>query len=426
MNYNSLSIDLAKQYDDEDRLKSFRNEFFGAETNLIYFDGNSLGRLPNKTKSHLEDVIKYQWGDRLIRSWNEGWYSLAETVGEKISKVIGAKNNEVIVSDSTSINLYKLVHAALKLNDKKTKIITDEFNFPSDHYIIQGILKQLSSEYKIEIVKSLDGITIPIESLESTIDDETALVVLSHVAFKSSFLYDLNKITEITHKKGALILWDLSHSIGAVDIELNKANADFAIGCTYKYLNGGPGAPAFLFVRNDLQKKLISPIWGWFGDDDPFEFRIDFKSAKGIHKFLVGTPPILSLSAVDSSVDITIEAGIKNIRNKSIQLSEYLLYLFNRKLKNLDFTLGSPENFKERGSHISIQHKEAYRICKALMDENNEIVIIPDFRAPNNIRLGLSPLYNTFQEVWKVVEILGNIVEQKSYRKYKKSISGVT
>ena len=235
---------------------------------------------------------------RLIRSWNEGWYNLAETVGEKISQIIGAMEDEVIIADSTSINLYKLVHAALKLNYKKTKIITDEFNFPSDHYIIQGILKQLSSEYKIEILQSNDGITIPIESLESTIDDETALVVLSHVAFKSSFLYDLDKVTEIAHKKGSLILWDLSHSVGAVDIELNKANADFAIGCTYKYLNGGPGAPAFLYVRNDLHEKIISPIWGWFGDDDPFQFRLDYKPAKGMQKFLVGTPPILSLSAV--------------------------------------------------------------------------------------------------------------------------------
>ena len=247
-------------------------------------------------------------------------------MGGKISKIIGAREDEVIIADSTSMNLYKLVHAALKLNDKRTKIVTDEFNFPSDHYIIQGILKQLSSEYKIEIVKSNDGITIPAESLESKIDDDTALVVLSHVAFQSSFLYDLDKVTSVAHKKGALILWDLSHSVGAVDIDLNKSNADFAIGCTYKYLNGGPGAPAFLFVKNDLQEKIISPIWGWFGDHDPFEFRLNYKSAKGMQKFLVGTPPILSLSAVDSSIDLIIDAGIKNIRNKSIKLSEYMIY----------------------------------------------------------------------------------------------------
>jgi kynureninase len=426
MDNNSLSIDLAKQYDDQDRLKSFRNEFVASKTNLIYFDGNSLGRLPIRTKKHLESVINHQWGDRLIRSWNEGWYNLAETVGEKISKIIGAREDEVIIADSTSINLYKLVYAALKLNDKKTKIVTDEFNFPSDHYIIQGILHQFSSEYKIEIVKSNDGITIPAENLESQINNETALVVLSHAAFKSSFLYDLDYITNIAHNKGALILWDLSHSVGVVDIELSKSKVDFAIGCAYKYLNGGPGAPAFLYIRNDLHEKIISPIWGWFGDDDPFQFKLDYKPAKGMQKFLVGTPPILSLSAVDSGLDIILEAGIKNIRDKSIQLSEYLLFLFDKKLKDLDFILGSPNDFSNRGSHISIQHEEAYRICQALMDENNEIVIIPDFRSPNNIRLGLSPLYNSFQEVWNVVDSLVNIVEQKSYLNYNKSISGVT
>ena len=426
MNINSLSIDLAKKYDDQDSLREFRNQFFSSKTNLIYLDGNSLGRLPLKTKKHLESVINYQWGDRLIRSWNEQWYSLAKKVGGKISKIIGAREDEVIIADSTSMNLYKLVHAALKLNDKRTKIVTDEFNFPSDHYIIQGILKQLSSEYKIEIVKSNDGITIPAESLESKIDNDTALVVLSHVAFQSSFLYDLDNVTSVAHKKGALILWDLSHSVGAVDIDLNKSNADFAIGCTYKYLNGGPGAPAFLFVKNDLQEKIISPIWGWFGDHDPFEFRLNYKSAKGMQKFLVGTPPILSLSAVDSSIDLIIDAGIKNIRNKSIKLSEYMISLYFEKLKDLGFILGSPENYSNRGSHISIQHDEAYRICQAMMDENNEIVVIPDFRVPNNIRLGLSPLYNSFQEIWKVVEILVNIVNKKSYLNYKNTISGVT
>lgn len=426
MNKNISSISLAKEYDSKDDLKKYRKEFYEPNSNLIYLDGNSLGKLPIKTIEHLNNVISNQWGDRLIKSWNENWYDLAKRVGGKISKIIGAGEDEVIVADSTSINLYKLVYSALKLNNKKNKIVTDEFNFPSDHYIIEGILNQFTSEYKFEIIKSNDGITIPIENLISKIDNNTSLIVLSHAAFKSCFLYDIEEITNLAHKKGALILWDLSHSVGVVDIELNKSKVDFAIGCTYKYLNGGPGAPAFLYVRKDLLSKIISPIWGWFGDQNPFEFNLNYKPAEGINKFLVGTPPILSLAAIDSSIDLVIEAEISNIRNKSIKLSEFFLQLFFDKLANHNFKLGSPRDYRNRGSHVSIQHKEAYRICKAMMDEKNEIVIIPDFRAPNNIRLGFSPLYNSFEDIWKVVNTIESIIVQKTYLTYENNISGVT
>jgi kynureninase len=330
------------------------------------------------------------------------------------------------VADSTSINLYTFVHAAINISKYTTKIITDEFNFPSDHYILQGIISQLAAKYEITVIKSRDGITIADEDLISEVDDNTALVVLSHSAFKSAYLYDMEKITQAVQKKGALILWDLSHSAGIADVKLNKCHVDFAIGCTYKYLNGGPGSPAFMFAREDLHDKLTSPIWGWFGDEHPFNFDLNFKPAKGMNRFFVGTPPILSLAAVDSGIDLVLKAGIGNIRKKSIDQTEYLIYLFNQKLKPLGFSLGSPVSSNRRGSHISIRHPEARRIIQAMTDENNETIVIPDFREPDNIRLGISPLYNTFTEIWKAIEIIENIAVHKRYLNYNPQIRGVT
>lgn len=426
MQFDSTDLSLAKQLDEKDKLKDFRKEFVHADSKTIYLDGNSLGRLPFKTQTKLKKVVDKEWGERLIKSWNEGWYELSTKVGSKIAKVIGAKETEVITADSTSINLYKLVFAALKASSGKNKIVTDEFNFPSDHYIIQGIVNQLGKEYQIEIVKSRDGITIDIEDLKKVIDKNTAVVTLSHAAFKSSFLYDMKEVTKIAHEKGAYVLWDLSHSVGAVDIELNKSNADLAIGCTYKYLNSGPGAPAFLYVRDDLQEKLTSPIWGWFGEQNPFEFGSQFRQADGIRKFLIGTPPIISLSAIDSSIDLSLEAGIVNIREKNILLSEYLIYLFNELLLPLGFSLGSPVDSTKRGSHVSIKHKDAFKICKAIIDEQNEKVVVPDFRQPDNIRLGLSSLYNSFEDVWNAVAVIREVVESESYKNYESTDDIVT
>ncbi len=426
MKFDSIELSLAKQLDKEDKLKDFRKEFVHADSKTIYLDGNSLGRLPFKTQERLKSVVDKEWGERLIKSWNEGWFELSTKVGSKIAKVIGAKENEVIVADSTSINLYKLVFSALKASPGKNKIVTDQFNFPSDHYILQSIVDQFNEDYKIEIIQSRDGITIDIEDVEKAIDESTAVVTLSHAAFKSAFLYNMKEVTKIAHEKGAFVVWDLSHSVGAVDIELNNANADLAIGCTYKYLNSGPGAPAFLYVREDLQEKLSSPIWGWFGDKDPFEFDLQFREAEGIKKFQIGTPPIISLSGVDSSIDITLDAGIKNIREKSVKLTEYLIYLVNELLLPLGFTLGSPIDADKRGSHFSIRHKEGYKICKAIMDEQNEKIVIPDFREPDNIRLGASSLYNSFEDVWEAVHIIRDIVVNKKFNKYEKTKEKVT
>ncbi len=254
-------IEFAIKMDQDDPLKDYRNQFFIPETNTIYLDGNSLGRLPLKTREKIEHQVDHQWGTRLIRSWNEGWYECSSEVSKKLARIIGANEDEVISCDSTSINLYKLVFAAVKSRKGRTKIVSDDRNFPTDLYIIQGIIDQLGPEYELLIARSNDNQTFDLESLEKIIDHQTAIVILSHVAFKSAYMYDMEKVTQLVHQKGALMLWDLSHAAGAVTLTLNKYNVDLAVGCTYKYLNGGPGSPAYLYVKKELQDHLTPPTW---------------------------------------------------------------------------------------------------------------------------------------------------------------------
>lgn len=424
-------MDSTKEYalllDSQDQLKAFRNRFFIPDMETIYLDGNSLGRLPNKTRELLEEVVEKQWGKELIESWNKHWYLQSEQLGDKIAPLIGASKGEVVVSDSTSVNLYKLAHAALKLQKGRTEVVSDNFNFPTDLYILQGLIKEFGTEYKLNLARSNDGITIDLDEIKSRINSNTALVVLSLVAFKSSFLYNLEEITNWAHQQGALVLWDLSHAAGAIPIQLNNGNVDLAIGCTYKYMNGGPGSPAFLYVRKDLQDKLSSPIQGWFGDAQPFEFDLNYRPAKGIRRFLTGTPPVLNQMAIEPGIDMINEAGIDNIYKKSTHLSEYFLALVLEKLINLGFEIGSPKDMAARGSHISLKHIEAYRICQALIHpKSNNVKIIPDFREPDNIRFGFTPLYTTFSEIWTTVERLKNIVEMNEFEMFSKEKKTVT
>ena len=417
---------FVNKLDEKDSLKLFRSRFFFAD-NTIYLDGNSLGRLPLKTKNLLQNVVEEQWGTKLIESWNKHWYEKSSQLGNKIAKLIGASEGEVIISDSTSVNLYKLAHAALEFQKGKTRVLSDVFNFPTDLYILQGILKEFGPKYELVLAPSKDDITIDFAEFEKNINEKTALVVLSLVSFKSSFLYDAEKITALAHKNGALVLWDLSHAAGAIPVNLNQTGADLAVGCTYKYLNGGPGAPAFLFVKKELQEKLISPIQGWFGDDRPFAFDLNYQPATGIRKFLAGTPPVISQMAIESGIDLILEAGIENIRNKSIQQTEYFIFLARHFLFELEFSLGSPNDYNQRGSHVSLKHKEGYRICQALIyPENKAEKIIPDFREPDNIRFGFVPLYTSFTEVWQTVQRLKEIVQTKEFELHSKIKKGVT
>lgn len=417
----------AVDLDDLDELSEYRSKFISGDEKLIYLDGNSLGKLPAESKAILERSVNIEWGERLIRSWNEGWYTKSSELGDKIAQIAGASEGEVVITDTTSVNLYKLAHAALNFKKGRTRVVTDELNFPSDLYILQGLIKEFGVGYELVIVSSRDGMSIDTRDLEEMIDDNTALVSLSHVAFKSSFRYNMKEITSLVHDKGAMILWDLSHSIGAVPGELNESNADLAVGCTYKYLNGGPGSPAFLYVRKNLQDKLSSPIWGWFGEKNPFDFELKYRPGEGIKRFLTGTPPILSLSAIEPTLDMMNKIGMYRIRKKSVSQSDFLLRLAEKFLYPLGFQSGSPMDPEKRGSHLSLRHPEAYRICKALIDPGmGETVVIPDFRDPDNIRLGITPLYTTYTELFMAVREIRNIAEDKLYLKYSSEREQVT
>jgi kynureninase len=414
-----LTREFALEADANDPLKDYRTKFQLDDPHLIYLDGNSLGVLPRETVGKVNHVVEYEWGQRLIRSWNEGWYHRAEEIASKIAGIIGAREDEVIVADSTSVNFFKLAWAALKIKGERKGILSDTLNFPSDIYLLQGLADMVGSSHNIKLAESDDGIGMNLSALEKLVNEDTALLTLSHVTFKSAFRYDMKQVTRLAHEKGALVLWDLSHSVGAVPVKLNNCNADMAVGCTYKYLNGGPGAPAFLYVRRDLQEKLQSPIWGWFGADNPFAFGLQYAPAQGIRKFLAGTPPVLSLSALDTSLDLISSAGIDKIHSKSKDQGQCLIRLFYHFLKPLGYSLGSPKDPEMRGSHVSLRHKEGYRICKALIDPDiGGKTIIPDFREPDNIRLGITPLYTTYNDLYETVMQLKAIVEGEWFKKF--------
>ena len=427
MKFRDTSITSARDLDATDELREFRDQFVINDPDTIYLDGNSLGRLPRKTIKILKNAVEHQWGDRLIRSWNEGWIEASGRIGAKLALLIGAKPDEVIMADATSVNLFKLAAAALKDKKGRSKIVSDELNFPSDLYILQGLSHLLGAGHTITLVKSDDGFQVKPEAFLKMIDENTALVALTHTCFKSGFIHDMALINEMAHEKGAYVVWDLSHSIGAVSVDLAGTNADLAVGCTYKYINGGPGSPAFIYVRKDLQKKLMHPIWGWLGSKDPFSFDIDFIPADTITRFQVGTPPILSLLAVEPGLDLHLQAGMERLRKKSMVQSEYLLFLFNKWLVPLGFILGSPEDPMKRSSHVSIRHPEAFRINRALIEANPPAVkVIPDFRTPDNIRLGIAPIYTTFEDIHRAMKRIKEIVEGKIYEHYSDEKQQVT
>jgi kynureninase len=412
------SPDFAKQLDSQDSLASYRQQFVINDPDLIYLDGNSLGMMPKAAQENFHRVVNEQWGTDLIRGWNKGWWDAPNRVGDKIGRIIGAAAGQTLISDTVSVNLFKLASAALTFQPDKTRIITDTFNFPSDLYILQGIKQNFGNRHEIVLISARDNdITPDLAQLESAIDINTALVTLSHVTFKSGYIYDMQAITELAHRKGALVLWDLSHSVGSVPIELDACNADLAIGCTYKYLNGGPGAPAFLYVNRKMQEQLSSPIWGWWGQKNPFEFDLNYEPAPGAQRFLVGTQPMISLLTMEAALEPTLQAGMDALRKKSMLMTDYASFLTDELLGPLGFSLGSPRDPADRGSHVSIRHQEGYRINRALIEEMN---VIPDFRAPDNIRLGFAPLYISFTDIWEGFDRIRRVVEEKRYEKYPK------
>jgi kynureninase len=416
-------IDYARTLDEQDELASFRHRFVVDDPSLVYLDGNSLGRLPKASLARAENLIRHEWGGRLIRAWNEHWFDLPERIGAKLARLLGAAPDEVIVADSTSVNLFKLVVAALRSRPGRTKVITDDLNFPSDLYILHAALELVGPDYRLHIVQSRDGVTVPPDLLAAAIDDDTALVALSHVAFKSGYLYDMAEITRSAHARDALVLWDVSHSVGAMPLDLAGAGVDLAVGCTYKYLSGGPGSPALLFVRRDLQRMLANPIVGWFGHRDQFAFLPAYEAAGGLRRFLTGTPPIVSLGLIEPGVDLLLEAGLDRIHAKSVRQTEYLIALHDALLAPLGFELNSPRDPSRRGSHVSFGHPDGLRVARALI---NQMRVIPDFRRPDNIRLGASPLCTSYAELHAAVTSLQGVVTRRLHEQYATSYAGVT
>ncbi len=387
-----MTLADAKARDAVDPLRRFRGRFCLPE-GVIYLDGNSLGALPAEATARMADAVGRQWGDGLIRSWNaEGWIDAPARVGAKIAPLIGAAAHEVIVADSTSVNLAKLLGAALAARPGRRIILSEPGNFPTDLYIAQGMA---GAELRI----------VARDQIAAAIDDNVAVLMLTHVHYKSAAVHDMAALTAAAQAKGALALWDLSHSVGAVPVDLGAANADLAVGCGYKYLNGGPGAPAFLYVAERHQHVLTNPLSGWMGHAAPFEFTDSYAPAPGMKRWLTGTPPVLALAALEVGIDLVAQAGMAAIDAKRRALTKYLIDRAADRCPQL--TLVSPADPAHRGSHVSFRSDNAWPLNAALIARG----IIGDFRAPDILRFGVTPLYLGFADIWRAVDHLADLLD---------------
>ncbi len=392
-----MTLDQARAIDAADPLRAFRDRFT-LPNGVIYLDGNSLGPLPRATDPAITNMVERQWGERLIRSWNEGWIDAPQRIGDKIARLIGADAGEVIVTDSTSVNLFKLIVAALRFDPTRTVIVSEAGNFPTDLHIAEGA------------VGCVPGATlnaVPRNQIGAAINDRTALVLLTHVHYKTAERFDMAEWTARAHAAGALILWDLSHSAGAIPIDLNGCSADLAVGCGYKYLNGGPGAPAYLYVASRLQERLASPLSGWMGHAAPFDFADGYDPAPGIKRWLAGTPPMLAMAALETGVDVMLEADQAAIAAKSASLFNLMASIGDA----LGLDCVSPRDPVQRGSHISFRYPQAYALCQALIAEG----VIGDFRDPDILRFGLTPLYVSHEDLVRAGAIMATILADERH-----------
>jgi kynureninase len=405
----SAEPSYAEALDSTDHLASFRDRFVQQDRDLIYLNGNSLGPLPVRTQARIAEVVDQDWGVGLVRSWDK-WIRLPAEAGDMLAEhLVGAAAGQVLVCDSVTVNLYKLTCAALGARPGRNVIITDDDNFPTDRYVLEGIAAQREQELRLIHTDMHAGVSE--HALVDALDERTAMVCLSHVAYRSGALADMARLTDLIHASGALALWDLSHSVGAVPVELDATGADLAVGCTYKYVNAGPGAPGFLYVRESLQPQLRQPIWGWFSQRDQFAMGPRYDPAPGIDAFLTGTPNIIGTVAVEEGARLLGEAGIEQLRAKSVELTTYLIALADEWLVPLGFTLASPRDASRRGAHVTLRHDDAWQISQALIREG----VIGDFRAPDCLRLGPVPLYTTFASIWSAMDRLRDIAATKSY-----------
>ena len=386
--------DRATELDAADPLAPFLERFAPPPAGVIYFDGNSLGQLPYAAREALHRAVDTEWAQRLIRSWSEGWMELPFAIGDTLAThLLDSAPGQVVLADSTTVNFFKLASAALLARPGRSRILTDHANFPTDRYVVESLA--LNHHMQIDWLTTDPAGGPEPDAVEPMISEETALVTFSHVAYRSAHIADMKRITELAHSCGALVLWDLSHSAGAVPLGLDDDGVDLAVGCTYKYLNGGPGAPAFLYVNQRLHQELAQPIWGWIGRRDPFAMAPGYLAADGIAQMLSGTPQVLGLTAAREGIALSAEATIAAIRDKSIQLTEFAIELADELLAPRGVGVGSPRDAARRGGHVSLTHQDAKQLSERLI----EVGVIPDFREPDVIRIGLSPLTTRFADV---------------------------
>ena len=394
--------------DAQDPLAPLRNQFSLPE-GVIYLDGNSLGARPVASLARAQQVIAEEWGNGLIRSWNRaGWADLSQRLGNRLAPLIGARDGEVVITDTTSINLFKVLSAALTVQRQRAAerkvIVSEASNFPTDLYIAEGLAELLQQGYSLRLVNSPD-------ELPQAIDADVAVVLLTHVNYKTGYMYDMQALTALSHECGALSIWDLAHSAGAVPIDLHNAGADYAIGCTYKYLNGGPGSQAFVWVNPALVDLVRQPLSGWFGHTRQFAMEANYAPSAGIARYLCGTQPITSLAMVECGLAIFEQTDMASLRTKSLALTDLFIELVEARCAAHGLVLITPREHARRGSHVSFEHPEGYAVIQALIARG----VIGDYREPRIMRFGFTPLYTSFTEVWDAVEILGEILDENTW-----------
>jgi kynureninase len=404
----------ALELDAADPLAAYRAHFIGTDTDLSYLDGNSLGRPLKRTAADIGRFIEESWGGRLIRGWDEEWLELPQVIGDQLGRsVLGAAPGQTVIADSTTVVLYKLIRAAVAAvtDPARTEIVLDTDNFPTDRYLVEGIAREEGLTLRWIEADPASGVSV--EQVREATGPATAVVVLSQIAYRSGYLADLPAITAAVHNAGALIVWDLCHSAGSVEIGLDDADVDFAAGCTYKYLNGGPGSPAFAYVNARHLQGLQQPIWGWMGRKDAFEMGSGYEAASGIRGFLSGTPAIFGMLAMRGTLDLLEEVGMAAVREKSRLLTTFAVDLHDAWLAPAGVALGTPRDPEQRGSHITVDHPGFREMTAALWEQD----VIPDFRAPHGIRIGLSPLSTSFAELYRGVAAIRDRLQGRGFDK---------
>jgi kynureninase len=401
--------DEAAALDRDDPLAPLRDQFAPGR-DVIYLDGNSLGVPPRGAASRAAAVIADEWGDGLIRSWNTaGWFALPKRLGNKLAPLIGAAPDEVVVTDTISSNLFKILSAALRVanerDPKRRVIVSERSNFPTDLYIAQGLIEQLDRGYELRLVDRASD-------LAGACDENTAVAMITHVNYRTGAMHDMAALTQMIHEAGALAIWDLAHSAGAVPVDLNAAGADYAVGCTYKYLNGGPGSPAFVWVPKRLQNASTQPLSGWWGHKKPFEMDPAYRPDDGIGRFLCGTQPIVSMALVECGLDVFAQTSMAALRQKSLALSDLFIKLVETRCSDSPLQLVTPRAHAERGSQASFEHPHGYEVMQALIARH----VIGDYREPRILRFGFTPLYTRYVDVWDAVETLRDVLATEAWR----------